>query len=68
MDLNYTVIYEQAPEGNWGAYVPDLPVCCGGAATRDELERLMREAIVLHVADLKAQGLPVPQPDSSSAV
>jgi predicted RNase H-like HicB family nuclease len=59
---DYTVIYEQCDKGNWGAYVPDLPVCCGGAATRDELERLMREAIVLHVADLKAQGLPVPPP------
>jgi predicted RNase H-like HicB family nuclease len=67
-NLNYTVIYEQAEEGNWGAYVPDLPVCCGGAATREELEVLMREAIEIHMEDLKAQGLPVPPPGSAAVV
>ncbi len=68
-NLNYTVIFEQAPEeGNWGAYVPDLPVCCGGAPTKAELEVLMREAIVLHLTDLKAQGLPVPPPVTSAVV
>jgi predicted RNase H-like HicB family nuclease len=67
-NLNYTVIYEQAEEGNWGAYVPDLPVCCGGAATREELEVLMREAIEIHIEDLKAQGLPVPPPGSAAVV
>lgn len=65
---NYTVIFEQAPEGNWGAYVPDLPVVAGGAATRAELEILMREAIELHIADLKFQGLAVPPPLSQAVV
>ena len=61
-NLTYTVIFEQAEEGNWGAYVPDLPIVAGGAETRDELEVLMREAIEFHISDLKAQGLPIPAP------
>ena len=65
---NYTVIFEQAPEGNWGAYVPDLPVVAGGAATREALEVLMREAIELHITDLKRQGIPVPAPLSQAVV
>ena len=65
---NYTVIFEQAPEGNWGAYVPDLPVVAGGASTREDLEILMREVIELHIADLKAQGIPVPGPLSQAVV
>ena len=27
--LGYTVIYERESEGNWGAYVPDLPGLAG---------------------------------------
>ena len=66
-DIKYTVIFEQGPEGNWGAYVPDLPVVAGGADTREELELLMRDAIQLHVDDLKAQGLSIPEPVSHAA-
>jgi predicted RNase H-like HicB family nuclease len=56
----YTVIYERG-ERNWSAYVPDLPGCIGTAATRGELEELMREAVEFHLEGLRLQGDPVPE-------
>lgn len=58
-EMKYAVIIEKAENG-FGAYVPDLPGCVALAESRVEVERLIREAIVLHVADLREQGLPVP--------
>lgn len=43
--LTYTVIFEKAGDGGWGAHVPDLPVVAAGAPTREETERLIKEAI-----------------------
>jgi predicted RNase H-like HicB family nuclease len=51
-------------ESSWGAHVPDLPGCVAVANARDEVIRLIREAILLHIDALKRDGLPVPQPIS----
>jgi predicted RNase H-like HicB family nuclease len=58
--MQYVVVYEQAPE-NWAAYVPDLPGCVAAADTREEVEQLIREAIVLYVEALQERGDPVPE-------
>ena len=42
--MEYVVIIEKG-ENNFGAYVPDLPGCVAVAKTREELLRLIREAI-----------------------
>jgi len=57
----YTVIYEPG-ERNWSAYVPDLPGCIATGATREDVERLIREAIEFHVEGMKSHGEPVPEP------
>ena len=57
----YTVIYERG-EQNWSAYVPDLPGCIATAATREELELLMREAMEFHVEGMRLHGDPIPEP------
>ena len=57
----YTVIIEKG-ERSWGAFVPDLPVCVAVADTRKEVERLIREAIDLHLQDLRETGQPIPEP------
>lgn len=59
----YLVIYEQGPD-SWGAYSPDLPGCTAVAATREEIEQMMREAVGAHVEVLRAEGLAVPRPSS----
>lgn len=51
-------------ESSWGAHVPDLPGCLAVAEARDEVLRLIREAIVLHIEALRQDGLPILQPIS----
>jgi predicted RNase H-like HicB family nuclease len=58
--MQYVVVYEQAPE-NWAAYVPDLPGCVAAADTREDVEQLIREAIVLYLEALRERGDPVPE-------
>ena len=57
----YVVVYEQTPN-NWCAYVPDLAGCVATAATREEVEKTIREAVAFHMAGLRADNEPVPEP------
>lgn len=57
--MRYAVVIEQAKE-NFSAYVPDLPGCVATGATVEEVEREIREAIVLHIEGLREDGLPIP--------
>ena len=59
----YAIVIEKAAL-NYAAYVPDLPGCVATGATVEEVEQLLREAIELHVAGLREDGLPVPEPSS----
>jgi predicted RNase H-like HicB family nuclease len=61
----YVVIYEQGPTG-WGAYCPDLPGLGAAGATRKEVERLIQEAIELHIENLRDHGERVPPPTSAA--
>ena len=61
----YTVIFEEG-EANWFAYVPDLPGCVAAAATREETELLVAEAIALHLELIREDGDPIPQPRSTA--
>ena len=60
----YTVIFEKETNSDWGAYVPDLPGCIAVAQTREEVNRLIREAIVLHIRGKREDGDPIPEPTS----
>lgn len=59
----YAIVVERARR-NYAAYVPDLPGCVATGKTVRETERLLREAIELHVAGLREDGLEVPEPSS----
>ena len=61
--MRYAIVIEKA-ERNYAAYVPDLPGCVATGATVEETERLIREAIEIHVEGLRADGLPIPEPSS----
>jgi predicted RNase H-like HicB family nuclease len=60
--LGYPVIYERESEGNWGAYVPDLPGLGVGGSIKEEVEKLIQESTVFHIRGLKEAGLPIPAP------
>ena len=62
--MEYVVILERG-EKSYGAYVPDLPGCVAVGASREEAARLIRRAIALHLAGLKRDGLPIPEPSST---
>lgn len=61
--MRYAIVVEKA-KSNYAAYVPDLPGCVATGATFKQTERLIREAIEIHVEGLRADGLPVPKPSS----
>ncbi len=61
--MRYAVIIEQA-EGNYSAYVPDLPGCITTGTTIEEIEQNIREAIELHLEGLREDGLPIPVPST----
>jgi len=61
--MRYAVVIEKA-DGNYSAYVPDLPGCVATADTVEAVEAEIRDAIRFHIDGLKADGLPVPAPTS----
>jgi predicted RNase H-like HicB family nuclease len=61
--MRYAIVIEKA-EGNYSAYVPDLPGCVATGATIPEVETEIRDAIRFHVDSLRANGLAVPAPTS----
>jgi len=61
----YLVIFEKA-EDNYSAYSPDIPGCIATGATRDEAEKNIRQAISFHIKGLVEDGLPIPEPASST--
>jgi predicted RNase H-like HicB family nuclease len=54
--MRFAVVIEKA-DGNYSAYVPDLPGCVATGATVDTVESEIREAIRFHIEGLKADGL-----------
>ena len=61
--MRYAIVIEKA-EGNFSAYVPDLPGCIATGATIEEVESQIREAIAFHIEGLREDGSPIPPPDS----
>jgi predicted RNase H-like HicB family nuclease len=61
--MRYAIVIEKA-EGNYSAYVPDMPGCVATAATIPEVQAEIRDAIRFHVDGLRADSLAVPAPTS----
>ena len=61
--LRYAIVIEKSANG-FGAYVPDLPGCVAMRDTVQETERLIREAIALHLAAMREEGQQIPQPST----
>jgi len=59
--MRYAIVIEKA-EGNYSAYVPDLPGCISTGTTVDETIRHLREAMTGHVQMLAENNDPIPDP------
>ena len=59
---NYTAIFEQAEDGTWGGYFPDLATILVNGTTLEEVQENARTGLELWIEDMKEQGLPIPKP------
>ena len=59
--MKYLVIYEREGK-SYGAYVPDLPGCVAAARSLPRAKKLIREAIALHLEDMRERGQRLPRP------
>lgn len=64
--MRYAVVIEKA-NGNYSAYVPDLPGCVATGDSVGEVEQNIREAIRFHIDGLREDRLPVPEPSARAA-
>ena len=63
MSKKYAVVIEKA-DGNFSAYVPDLPGCVAVGDTIKECETSIQEAITAHIHVMRDEGMVVPEPSS----
>jgi predicted RNase H-like HicB family nuclease len=61
--MRYAVVIEKA-DGNYSAYVPDLPGCVATGDTPEQAEREIRDAIRFHLDGLKEDGCQAPEPQA----
>lgn len=60
---HYAIVVEDAGS-NLADYVPDLLGCVATGTTLEDVEWLIREAIVLHLEGMAEDDLPIPEPSS----
>ena len=64
--VRYAIIIEKAPDGGYGAYVPDLPGCVSMGEIKEEVIENIADAIRFHLEGMKAEGLPIPIPTTEA--
>lgn len=62
----YLMVVEKTDTG-YSAYSPDLVGCVSTGATREDIERNIREALQLHLNGLREEEYEVPEPNSYSS-
>jgi predicted RNase H-like HicB family nuclease len=60
--MTYYVVYERADDGGLGADSPNLPGVGVVGESLDEARTLIRTANERQLAEVRRQGLPVPEP------
>lgn len=61
MTMHYSIIIEPGPD-NFSAFALDFPGCVAAAETEAGTLELMKEALVLHIEDMRERGEPIPLP------
>jgi predicted RNase H-like HicB family nuclease len=63
----YLVIYEQAEDGAWGAYLPDLPGVVALGTTRAQAAERISEALAAYADEVRQRGKTLPAPHHLAA-
>ncbi len=66
MNYQYIAVAENAQDGSWSAYVPDLPGCTAGGSSADDALNNLEISVELWLEEAKAQGLAIPLPSAST--
>jgi len=61
--MKYLVVIERA-NGNYSAYLPDLPGCVAAGDTVEEVLQLIRRAVDMHLSGMEEDGLTIPEPSA----
>jgi predicted RNase H-like HicB family nuclease len=61
--MEYAAIIEPTSTG-FSAYLPNLPGCVAAAETEAEVWKLIREAVLFHLEQMRLDGDPIPPPTS----
>jgi len=59
--MKLLIVVEQTASG-FSAFSPDLPGCIATGATREDVEREVRDAMAFHLDGMRQEGLAVPTP------
>ena len=59
----YAIVIEKA-QGNYSAYVPDVPGCIATGATVQEVRQLLLSALEAHLDLMREAGQPIPAPST----
>ena len=65
--MKLVVLIEKTSTG-YSAYLPDMDGCVAAAKTVEATERLIREAIALHIESMREDGIPIPQPTTIATI
>lgn len=63
----YVVIFEQADDGGWGAYLPDVPGVVALGDSREEVAAGIQEALDAYVEEMRALGKQLPAPVATAS-
>ena len=63
--MEYLIIIEKA-DGNYSAYLPDVPGCIATGKTIEETKRSIKEALAMHLEGLSEDGIPSPEPKAKA--
>ncbi|HVJ83271.1 MAG TPA: type II toxin-antitoxin system HicB family antitoxin [Planctomycetia bacterium] len=58
----YAYVIEQADDGSYWAYLPDLPGCTTAGDSPEEVEKLLPEAVALYLGYYRERGEAAPEP------
>jgi predicted RNase H-like HicB family nuclease len=66
-DERNVVIFEQADDGGWGAYLPDLPGVVARGETRDEVATRIQERLDAYAHEMRSLGKELPTPTAPAS-
>jgi predicted RNase H-like HicB family nuclease len=62
--MEYIAYLHKDKNSDYGVSFPDFPGCISAGSTLEEARKMAAEALAMHMAGMRADGEPIPQPSS----